>query len=198
LFAEAIEAAVSALGMEVVGLEATAEGGLAAVERLDPDLVLLDIGLPDRNGIEVGRQIVATHPRIKVVVLTALEDPSTAREAIRAGFAGYITKGVRTEQFARAVRGLTAGQIVVHTGMGDGSGRATSSSDHLTRLTARELEVLQLLAEGTPSGAIAQRMGVSPNTVRTHVQGILTKLQVHSRLEAVAYATANGIVSEAS
>jgi len=200
LFAEAIEIAVSKLGMEVVGLEATGEDAVEAVSRLDPDVVLLDLGLPDRDGIDVGECILAARPGTKVVALTALDDPAIARDAIRAGFAGYVTKGVGTEQLAQALQGLTTSERVRPRPVALLPRRApvAGSSSPSPRLTGRELEVLQLLADGTPSRAIAERMGVSRNTVRTHVQGILTKLQVHSRLEAVAVATSNGIVSEAS
>jgi DNA-binding NarL/FixJ family response regulator len=188
------------MGMEVVGLEATGSGAIEAVGRFEPDLVLLDLGLPDRNGLDVGREILASHPATTVVALTAFEDPLTAANAIGSGFTGYITKSVHMEQFASAIRRLTSGEIVMPQQLARPVGASRNGSVHQpgSLLTRRELEVLQLLSQGVPSRSIAGRLGVSPNTVRTHVQGILTKLQVHSRLEAVAYATSNGLVSEAS
>jgi DNA-binding NarL/FixJ family response regulator len=185
--------------MEVVGTETSGAGALEAVDRLVPDLVLLDLGLPDRNGLDVGRDILAARPRTKVIALTALEDGATAREAIRSGFTGYITKSIHTERFLSAIRNLTSGQIVMTRPSQQPAGRRANGSDGLGQLlTRKELEVLRLLSEGVPSRSIADRLGVSPNTVRTHVQGILSKLQVHSRLQAVAYATSTGILSEVS
>ena len=185
--------------MNAVGVETSGRGALEAVERLRPDLVLLGLRLHDRNGLDVGREILIASPGTRVVALTEPEDPATAEEAIRSGFTTFITKGVDVTRFANAIRSLSSERIVMGPRFGRRIPDRAVGPDRLGRLlTRRELEVLQLLSAGIPSRSIPGRLGVSPNTVRTHVQGILTKLQVHSRLEAVAYATSNGIVSEAS
>jgi two-component system nitrate/nitrite response regulator NarL len=188
--------------MDVIDVVTTAEGALEAVATHEPEMILIDVGLPDRSGIDAGAEILRGHPDIKVVALTALADPGAVREAIAAGFSGYLTKDTQAEAFVHALQGVMDGQIVVPQRLGRGAvsqngsnGYPGTSEGLLARqLTPRELEVLQLLAQGAASSEIARRLGVSPNTVRTHVQGILTKLQVHSRLEAAAFAVRHQLV----
>jgi two-component system nitrate/nitrite response regulator NarL len=201
LFAEAIQLTLRGLGMDVVDVVTTAQAAVEAVEATDPELILIDVGLPDRSGIETGAQILQDHPHIKVVALTALSEPGAVREAIAAGFSGYLTKDTQAEAFVHALQGVMDGQIVVPQRLGrsavtaNGSNGSGGNEGLLARqLTVRELEVLELLAQGAASSEIARRLGVSPNTVRTHVQGILTKLQVHSRLEAAAFAVRHQLV----
>lgn len=158
----------------------------------------MDIGLPDRSGFAVGRDILAEHPAIKMVVVTSLEDDQAVREAVRSGFHGYLTKHTKLSQFVGAIETAVNGQMVLP--QGPVTRRALSRGDQEAELLARqltpkELEVLGLLAEGANSSEIARGLRISPNTVRTHVQSILAKLQVHSRLEAVAFAARNGLVS---
>jgi two-component system nitrate/nitrite response regulator NarL len=119
------------------------------------------------------------------------------QEALRSGFAGYLTKNSEPEQFKRALERVADGQVVFQHRLraAPGGDPEASGADLLAKqLTAREVEVLQLLAEGASSTEISGQLSVSPNTVRTHVQGILTKLQVHSRLEAAAFAVRHGLV----
>ena len=158
-------------------------------------MVLLDLGLPDRSGLELGRDILEELPETKVVALTALEDERSVQDALKAGFHGYLTKQTEAERFtARAAERPRTARRCSRNGrsVGAGSGRAIELLAE--QLTTREIEVLQLLAEGATSGQMAEQLYVSPNTVRTHVQGILSKLQVHSRLEAAAFAVRHGLV----
>jgi DNA-binding NarL/FixJ family response regulator len=187
--------------MDVVDVVTTAQAAVEAVEAAKPELILIDVGLPDRSGIEAGAQILRDHPDIKVVALTALSEPGAVREAIAAGFSGYLTKDTQAEAFVHALQGVMDGQIVVPQRLGRSAVTANGLSGSggnegllARQLTVRELEVLELLAQGAASSEIARRLGVSPNTVRTHVQGILTKLQVHSRLEAAAFAVRHQLV----
>jgi DNA-binding NarL/FixJ family response regulator len=196
------------MGLEVVGIVTTGADALDAARELEPDLVLIDVGLPDENGIAVGAKLVVEHPETRVVALTALADGDLVREALQAGFSGYITKDTQADMFVRAVQGVLDGQIVVPERLGktafEPAAVETSSLERSTagllarQLTPRELEVLEMLARGAGGGEIAQRLGVSPNTVRTHVQGILSKLQVHSRLEAAAFAVRHQLVKVGS
>jgi DNA-binding NarL/FixJ family response regulator len=196
------------MGLEVVGIVTTGADALDAARELEPDLVLIDVGLPDENGIAVGTKLVLEHPETRVVALTALADGNLVREALQAGFSGYITKDTQADMFVRAVQGVLDGQIVVPERLGktafEPAAVETSSLERSTagllarQLTPRELEVLEMLARGAGGGEIAQRLGVSPNTVRTHVQGILSKLQVHSRLEAAAFAVRHQLVKVGS
>jgi two-component system nitrate/nitrite response regulator NarL len=157
-----------------------------------PDLVLVDIGLPDQSGLEVGSMILRDWPETKVIAVTALEDGKLAQEAIRVGFQGYVTKNVDMHQFISALRSVLAGSTVMPQQLVVRRHRSELDAQ-IEGLTGRELEVLALLARGFSSHGIAAELGLAPNTVRTHVQNILTKLQVHSRLEAAAFAVRHGL-----
>jgi DNA-binding NarL/FixJ family response regulator len=199
LFAEAIGQTLSSMGMTLVGIATSGEKALNVVREQRPDLVLVDVGLPDQDGIALGRAILAEAPDTKVVALTALEDDATMQDALRSGFHGYLTKNSEPEKFRRALESVSDGQVVFQHRVGRagvfGENDSTEAELLARQLTPREIEVLQLLAEGAASPVIAERLAVSPNTVRTHVQGILTKLQVHSRLEAAAFAVRHDLVN---
>lgn len=196
LFAEAMGSILQSLGMDVVELPTSAGGAVSAVERHRPDLVLMDIGLPDRSGIAAGRDILERFPRTKVVALTGLDDPDVLKESMNVGFHGYLTKDTPVVQFVRSVESALEGQVVLP---GRLARRAAEGRREAARppsaLTSREREVLGLLVEGLGSDDIARRLSISSNTVRTHVQNVLTKLQAHSRLEAAAIAVRQGLVS---
>lgn len=199
LFAEAIRSVLTEGGLEVVGVAATGQAANALAEATRPDLVLMDLGLPDADGIRVGQDLMLKHPQLKILILTALRDPKTVKKALRAGFYGYVTKDTPITQFVDSVRSALSGSVVVPRSLAPATGGARSvearAADLLAKqLTARELKVLGLLAEGARSEDIAERLSISTNTVRTHVQNVLTKLQVRSRLEAVAFAVRHGIV----
>jgi two-component system, NarL family, nitrate/nitrite response regulator NarL len=197
LFAEAMTVVLRNSEMDVVRASTAAEA-LEAVGSDSFDLVLMDIGLPDRSGLSVGAQIVTEHDDLKVLAVTALDDPDAAVQALRSGFHGYITKDTDLTRFVAAIESALAGQVVMprrmaRTGTGKG-GRRDSLAALIASLTTREREVLGLLTEGMNGSRIAETLRISQNTVRTHVQSILTKLQVHSRLEAAAFAVQHGLV----
>ncbi len=186
------------MGMGPVDVVSTGREALEAVKQVRPDLVLIDVGLPDGHGIAIGRDILEEAPGTKVVALTALEDERTVQDALRSGLHGYLTKSTEPAPFKRALESIADGQTVFPHRLGRQPGWSNGhrSQEELLgeQLTGREVEVLQLLAEGASSRDIAQKLSVSPNTVRTHVQGILSKLQVHSRLEAAAFAVRHDLV----
>jgi DNA-binding NarL/FixJ family response regulator len=164
--------------------------------RLRPDVVLLDLGLPDESGLAVGKALVSTWPDARIIALTALDDPTAVSEALAIGFRGYLTKDTAVDRFIAAIDTVMQDQIVLPQRIRN---RARSGMDEhaallVSQLTVREREVLGLLTAGLDGPAIARRLGVSRNTVRTHVQSILTKLQVHSRLEAAAFARHHRLV----
>ena len=132
--------------------------------------------------------------------VTALDDPQAVKEAMRSGFRGYVTKDVRVQRFVDAVRAALAGQVVIPKQLARAvGGRRSAAERHAEllsqQLTRREREVLELLVHGASGREIAERLSISVNTVRTHVQSTLTKLQVHSRLEAATFAVRYGLVS---
>ncbi len=199
LFADAIRSTLESSGMDVVGVATTGEQGLEEVRRQRPDLVLVDLGLPDQSGLIVGRRIIEAHPDIKVIALTAIDAPRAVEEALRSGFHGYLTKDTPVSRFVSSIRAAVDGQVVIPHKLAPAVAGAKTSDEEsaallVEQLTHREREVLALLVEGANGEDIARRLVISPNTVRTHVQSILTKLQVHSRLEAATFAVRYGVV----
>jgi two-component system nitrate/nitrite response regulator NarL len=194
LFAEAVQAALVDNGMDVT----IAYDGETALTRSDapdpPDLVLLDVGLAGETGLDVGRKMIERRPETQVVALTALHDPVVADEALRSGFSGYLTKETKLARLMNVIRLVADGGVVVADELVRTPARKLPCDDPdaamlLSQLTSRELEVLELLSAGRASEDIAIALNISRNTVRTHVQGILAKLGVHSRLQAAAFAT---------
>jgi DNA-binding NarL/FixJ family response regulator len=197
LFADLMRWTVERLGMSVVGMAATEPEALAMADAERPDLVLVDIGLPGADGLVVGKEIHRRLPAAKVVAVTALDDPATARKAMTMGFRGYLSKDLPALQFAASIQAIVEGRAIFpRLGVAPArrartNGGSPGGPRHLTR---REREVLLLLTEGLRGTEIATRLSISPRTVRTYVQSILHKLQVHSRLEAVAVALEAGLV----
>lgn len=183
-------------GIEVVAVAESVAGVVDATRRHRPDVVLMDYGLPDGNGAEATVAVKEVRPETKVVMLTSFGDEETLVAAIEAGCSGFITKHKGTSEVATAVRLAAEGEAVVSPDMlvlllpRLSRTRRGLGSD----LTARELEVLQLLSEGASKDEIGNRLFVSPNTVRNHIQSILSKLGAHSRLEAVAVAVREGLI----
>jgi DNA-binding NarL/FixJ family response regulator len=200
LFVDAIRPTLVRLGFDEIDHAARGDEALDTVLARPPVLALVDLGLPDKSGLILGREILETAPQIKVVVLTALDDDRTVDRALRAGFHGYLTKDSRVASFMGALQAVLQGERIFPNG-----GRTIRHRGHDERdarllaeqLTAREREVLSLLVQGASGDRLAQRLGISPNTVRTHVQSILTKLQVHSRLEAATFAVRYSVTEAA-
>jgi two-component system nitrate/nitrite response regulator NarL len=199
LFAEAIRLALLDQGIGEIALASDAEHALEALDDggRRPDVILMDVGLPDRNGIELGAEIVERWPDVRVIALTGQKDRAVLREAMRVGFHGFLTKDAQVSRVVNAINTVQGGEVVMPQALT----RPVSIryDDHAAllaaQLTDREREVLARLAEGCASDDIAAQLGITRNTVRTHVQSILAKLGVHSRLEAVAFAVRHGVVS---
>ena len=199
LFAEALKSALERLGMKVAGVATTAADAERVVGSTRPDIVLLDIGLPEGDGLTLAERLIAQHPRLKVVAVTSSFSSRLVQDALRRGIHGYLTKDASMSQLADSLEAAMRGRVLITQRLARaaaGGQGILEGSDFLLadQLTEREMEVLGLLVDGTTSDQIAARLGLSRNTVRTHVQAILTKLQVHSRLEAVAFAVRNGLI----
>ncbi len=173
-------------------------GSVAAAKQLSRermDVVLMDYRLPDGTGADATRAIKARWPSARVVMLTAVADDETILESIQAGADGYLTKDRALDEVVAAVRDAAAGETLLPRSVIMGiAHRVAEARDraverpHIESLTTRELEVLRALSEGLASPIICERLSISRNTLRTHVQNIMTKLHVHSKLEAVTVA----------
>jgi two-component system, NarL family, nitrate/nitrite response regulator NarL len=158
-----------------------------------PDVALVDIRVPDSGGIEAGRRIIRDHPLAKVLALTAQEDAGAFAAAFQAGFHGWVLKDGSISQLVGSIRGVLEGRIALPPRSTQRPGKVQSPAERdaallAQHLTRREREVLSLLVEGESSQSISHSLSLSPHTVRTHIQNILTKLGVHSRFEAASFA----------
>ena len=186
--------------IEVAGVAATvAETKSMLRERLD--VVLMDYRLPDGTGADATRAVKARWPNCRVVMLTAVSDDETVLDSIQAGADGYLTKDRAVEDIVGAVRAAHAGETLLPRSVILGiAQRVAAAKDRggerirIEPLTPRELDVLRALSEGLSTPEICERMFIAPNTLRTHVQNIMSKLRVHSKLEAVAFALRHRLV----
>ncbi len=196
ILAESLADALGEQGFEQVRTVGTVSESLAAVRERRPDVVLMDFRLPDGEGTKAAASIKAECPSTKVIMLTAEAHESIVIQAIEAGCSGYLLKDSRLDEVVNAVRSAHEGEALISPSMLARILPKLSSSGGRARfeLSRREMEVLTLVAEGVSNQAIADSLVLSTNTVRNHVQRILTKLGVHSKLEAVAVATRQGIL----
>jgi DNA-binding NarL/FixJ family response regulator len=200
------EALAVALGKEedLEVLEVTADGATAAqaAESQRPDVALIDLQMPDVDGLETSRRIRAASKETAVVILTGSEDELAIGRAIQAGAHGYLRKTVAIHELADAVRRAHRGEPLnpqdeiefALRRLGRLRARDDDVAQRFDRLTPRELQILQLLADGRPPDEIAAELGVSRNTLRTHIQNVLMKLGVHSKLDAIVAAIRHGRV----
>jgi DNA-binding NarL/FixJ family response regulator len=168
----------------------------AAVEHM-PDLVLMDVRMPAHGGIDATRRIKESAPHIKILMLTISDEEEDLYDAIKAGASGYLLKEISIEEVATAIRSVRAGQSLISPSMATklltefaAMARKDEEKQQMPapRLTAREMEVLTLVAQGMNNRDIAKALFISENTVKNHVRNILEKLHLHSRMEAVVYA----------
>jgi DNA-binding NarL/FixJ family response regulator len=172
-------------GIEVVGEAADAAGCLAAVAELRPDVLLLDLKLPDRDGVDVLR---ALGSGTRVLVVTSFTDLTTTVPAVRAGAAGLVYKDVSPPALADAVRSVHAGHVVLPPDVTAALARGETGPGRLGRLTPREREVLAEIARGRSNREIARTLVVTEKTVKAHVSSILSKLELADRTQAALYA----------
>ncbi len=179
--------------LDLVG---TASGGVEGVARtaeLQPDIVLVDLSMPEVNGVEATRRIRATHPQIKVLALTAFLEHRLVTEVFEAGAAGYLLKSASGDELAAAIRTVASGGTIMATGVL--SLLATPPDTIGYDLTPRELDVLEHLANGLSNKHIAAELGLSSGTVRIHVSNVLAKLRVENRTAAAMLARDQGLVT---
>jgi len=182
-------------GIEVAGEAGDGDEGMALASAVAPDVVLLDIRMPKRTGIEACASIKQAVPSAKIIMLTVSDEEADLYEAVKSGASGYLLKDSSIEEVAQAVRVVADGQSLISPSMAvklidEFKQMSRPERDHVPglRLTERELEVLRFVAKGLNNREIAKQLFISENTVKNHVRNILEKLQLHSRMEAVMYA----------
>lgn len=177
-------------GIAVVGEAADAASCLAAVAELRPDVLLLDLKLPDRDGVDVLREVGG---QARVLVVTSFTDLTTTVPAVRAGAAGLVYKDVSPPALADAVRSVHAGHVVLPPDVMAALARGEAGPDRMSRLTPREREVLAELARGRSNREIARALVVTEKTVKAHVSSILSKLELADRTQAALYAVRHAV-----
>jgi DNA-binding NarL/FixJ family response regulator len=205
LFREAVRAVLqNTSGFEVVGEARDGLQAVAEAQRVHPDVVIIDANLPNCDGIRATSLIRSHAPDRRVLVLSDEEDQRTLLAALEAGASGYLSKASPLTELIEAVRGVHEGSTLIPTQMVGAlvgrllrrQGEQDEALRRASKLSRREREVLALLVNGADNDAIARELVISPQTARTHIQNLLAKLGVHSRLEAVAFVRGSGILED--
>ncbi|MCH8985784.1 MAG: response regulator transcription factor [Acidobacteria bacterium] len=203
LFRAGLTSALRGAGFDVVGEADTAEGSVAGAERLQPDIVLLDVLMPGVSGLEAVEKIAAVAPNCQVILLTGSESEEDMLSALKSGARGYIVKDTPFDQLVESIERVVGGGAVISSRM---AGKLFDVCRQLLRhqellqarkpkLTGREIEVLGLVAHGMTSRSIGEALFISENTVKNHIRNILDKLGLHSRNEAVLYAIRENLIT---
>ncbi len=183
--------------IELVGEASDGQEAIDRAQEVMPDIVLMDVRMPKRSGIEATAQIKEILPHVKILMLTISDEEGDLYDAIKAGASGYLLKEIPIEEVADAIRTVSAGQSRISPSMASkllnefaAMSKASDERPQMPspRLTDREMEVLRLVAQGLNNRDIAKQLFISENTVKNHIRNILEKLHLHSRMEAVVYA----------
>jgi DNA-binding NarL/FixJ family response regulator len=193
--------------MTIVGEAGSGEAAVEAVQRLKPDVVIMDVAMPGMNGIEATRRIKAANPETAVLALTMYEDEQYFFEMLNAGASGYIPKRAAPDDLVSAIKVVAEGNVFLYSTLArflikDMADRSTSDNAHGEAspgedvLTAREREVLTCIAEGMTTREIAEALVISAKTVERHRENIMAKLDMHNRVELVKYAIKKGLIAD--
>jgi NarL family two-component system response regulator LiaR len=183
--------------IEVVGDVSDGEAALSAVAEHEPDVVLMDLVMPGVGGVEAIQRLRELRPETRVLVLTSFLDDEKLFPAVRAGAAGYLLKDVQPAELVRAIRTVADGEALLHPAVAARLMEEFSEGERPPAdeaLTAREREVLELIARGLPNKLIARDLGIAEKTVKTHVSSILSKLGLTDRTQAALYAVRSGLI----
>jgi DNA-binding NarL/FixJ family response regulator len=185
--------------IELVGEAATGMEAVALAGRLLPDVALMDIQMPDLDGIEATRRLLAASPNTRVLVVTMFEDDDSVLAAMRAGARGYVVKGMRSADAIRAIRAVASGEAIFSPAIAGrllgmlADARPAARRAVFPELTERERQTLELIAQGHRNSVIAERLHLSPKTVRNYVTNIFDKLQLADRSQAIVKAREAGL-----
>lgn len=200
LFRVGLQGLLEQRGIEVADAVASGIEGIQRVEELKPDIVLLDLRMPDMGGLEVLQRLREKETGIPVVMLTTSNDEADLIKSLRSGAQGYLLKDMEPDELVGALRDIENGKNVVAQDLTDalarmvqGEASVADEEGPFSELTPREMEILCLLAEGQSNKLIARNLGISDGTVKLHVKAILRKLGIHSRVEAAVIAVEQGL-----
>jgi DNA-binding NarL/FixJ family response regulator len=201
MWRDAVERDLAAAGLEVVAVAATGREALARFPAARPDVVVLDLQIPEPDGVQVTAEIARVDPSAHVLILSASGEQADVLAAVKAGATGYLVKSASREELLDAVRRTAAGDAVFTPGLaglvlGEFQRRTDEPDPDEPQLTERETEVLKLVAKGLSYRQIAERLVLSHRTVQNHVQNTLRKLQMHNRVELTRYALERGLDEE--
>ena len=197
LFRSGLETLLERQGIEVIAAVGDGQEGLAAAQELEPDIILLDLRMPDMDGLDVLRRLRERDTETPVVMLTTSNEDRDLVESLRSGAQGYLLKDMEPSELVSALHSILRGETVIAPELagalakvvqGDGEEEEEAVETPFGELTPREKEILCLLAEGQSNKVIARNLGISDGTVKLHVKAILRKLDVHSRVEAAVMA----------
>ena len=193
----------SAPEIEIVGTAMNGESALDEIPRCNPDVLLLDLGLPRMSGIDVTREVKARWPKVEILIFTIFDEQQKVLEAIKAGASGYLLKGATSEKIIEAIRDVCAGGTVIQPSLArsllghfraGGDAPAQAPDEGQRPLSDREREILQLIAKGVSNSEAASVLNLSKATIRTHLEHIYQKLEVTNRVEAVTEGIRKGII----
>lgn len=188
--------------IEFKGAAGSLSDGRDLIQNTTPDVLLLDVGLPDGNGLDLIPEVNQLSPETNIVVLTSLSDEGTLMRVVDSGISGFVSKNSQLSDLLTTIRKAAEGEIIMPTSLLMGllmrlprdKAAAYREDKGWERLTLREQEILELLAKGKSGNEIADDLHIAPLTVRTHIRNLMSKMGVHSRLEAVAFGLKNGII----
>ncbi|HYH27660.1 MAG TPA: response regulator transcription factor [Actinomycetota bacterium] len=182
--------------LEIVGEASSGEDAVKAVGELTPDVVFMDVRMPGMSGIEATRAIRTEHPETRVVLFTVDESRASIAEAIQAGVSGYLLKDVGVDELISAARLAVEGKAVIHPSLTQAFIEEVQLVERKSEapLSRREIEILQKVAYGATTKEVADQLGISPHTVKTHLERIFEKLGANDRAQAVAIAIRKGLV----
>jgi DNA-binding NarL/FixJ family response regulator len=191
---EGLAALLTASGMDIVGVAGSFAGGLDLVDHADPDVAIIDIRLPDGSGIDLTRELLGRRPDLGVILYTGDSEVDLLYQGLDSGARGYALKAGSMEELVRAIEQITAGGSYVDPRL-DRILLSPRATAHVPHLSPREREIMHLMAEGFTAEAIGAQLGVSVETVRTHVRNVIRKLEARNRVHAIALALERGEIA---
>ncbi|HTL91647.1 MAG TPA: response regulator transcription factor [Steroidobacteraceae bacterium] len=181
-------------GFVVAGEAADGREAVRLVRLENPDVAVIDIGMPLFNGLNAALELAHSHPHVRLIVLTQHDEPQYVAEALRCGVKGYVLKNQAARDLVRAIEGVSRGEVYLSPGVASAVAEAYVSQEHTVNgLSVRERQVLQLIAEGNSTKDIAAQLGISAKTVESHRSKLMRKLDIHDTAGLVRYAIRRGV-----